>query len=235
MNSSLKKRINRLTKRNNRLTKRSKYINRLTKRSKRSNRLSKRSNRLSKRNNRLTKRSNRLTKRNNRLSKILLGGVGLEDYERKSIDQLIFTGNPKYGTGDTYIFRAEYEHDRYVMVKKLSNFTELVESIEKVLPRRFRDSPYTPLYNHLSQLQYISAYDDMDRLGYLVKWINKLYILINSIDLTKLKEEDINTRVEPNTKPNSYAAYNQAIDKIKQILADFVGKAENYDTPIGFG
>ena len=63
MNSSLKKRINRLTKRNNRLSKRS---NRL---SKRSNRLSKRSNRLSKRSNRLTKRNNRLTKRNNRLTK----------------------------------------------------------------------------------------------------------------------------------------------------------------------
>ena len=82
MNSSLKKRSNRLTKRSNRLTKRinrlSKRINRFSKRSNRSN-LSKRSNRLSKRSNRSDRsnRNNRLSKRNNRLSKRskkILGG-----------------------------------------------------------------------------------------------------------------------------------------------------------------
>ena len=120
------------------------------------------------------------------------------------------------------------------MEKSLSNFTELAESIEKVLPRRFRDSPYTPLYDHLIQINYFDTYDDIYRLELLVEWINKLYILINSIDLAKLSEE-INRGVQPTTQPNSYATYNESINQIKQILAIFVGNPENYDTPIGFG
>jgi hypothetical protein len=161
-----------------------------------------------------------------------LGGeTESEDYERKSIYAFTFTGTCKLcnNLGDNlYTFRPKYEHD-VQMIKKVSDFKVLANSIEEVLPQRFKESPYTPLYDHLRQIKYVSAVG-INELPYIEDWINKLYILINNIDLGKLNDTQ-NKRVQPYTKPNSYENYNVAIGNIENLLAVFVGIPLDYNTP----
>ena len=166
MNSSLKKRINRLTKRNNRLSKRgkrSKRSNRLTKRSKRINRLTKRSKR-SKRSNRLTKRSkrNRLTKRSNRLSKRreLHGGAvitviktndGTTYYEIKTSDMTILvTIQDLKNLSDR--LRGLYSSKSCLLEKGEFNWDDLWSSINKKIRVSEIESYLKELYSKLEEL-----------------------------------------------------------------------------------